>query len=103
MCIRDRSWNTALAFVCGDAVVWKPSEKTLLTGIACNALAREAARRAGAPEDIAQLILGDRETGQVLVEDPRIALVSATGSTRMGKDVAPRVAARPVSYTHLRA
>src|SRR5665811_1146110 len=88
------SWNTALAFVCGDAVVWKPSEKTLLTGIACNALAREAARRAGAPEDIAQLILGDRETGQVLVEDPRIALVSATGSTRMGKDVAPRVAAR---------
>ena len=88
------SWNTALAFVCGDAVVWKPSEKTLLTGIACNALAREAARRAGAPEDIAQLILGDRETGQVLVDDPRIALVSATGSTRMGKDVAPRVAAR---------
>src|SRR5665811_781102 len=91
---QHHTWNTALAFVCGDAVVWKPSEKTLLTGIACNALAREAARRAGAPEDIAQLILGDRETGQVLVEDPRIALVSATGSTRMGKDVAPRVAAR---------
>ena len=88
------SWNSALALVCGDAVVWKPSEKTLLTGIACNALAREAARRVGAPEGIAQIILGDRETGQMLVDDPRIALVSATGSTRMGKDVAPRVAAR---------
>ena len=88
------SWNSALAFVCGDAVVWKPSEKTLLTGLACHALAREAARRAGAPEGIAQLVLGGREVGEALVDDPRVALVSATGSTRMGKEVAPRVAAR---------
>ncbi|WP_420114486.1 aldehyde dehydrogenase family protein [Pseudactinotalea sp.] len=88
------SWNAALAFTCGDAVVWKPSEKTVLTGIACHALVREAARRAGAPEGIAQLVLGERGVGEALVDDPRVALVSATGSTRMGKEVAPRVAAR---------
>ena len=88
------SWNTALALVCGDAVVWKPSEKTLLTGIACQALMAEAARRAGAPADISAVIIGDRSVGEILVDDPRIALVSATGSTRMGKEVAPRVAAR---------
>ena len=88
------SWNTALALVCGDAVVWKPSEKTLLTGIACQALVAEAARRAGAPADISAILIGDRSVGEILVDDPRIALVSATGSTRMGKEVAPRVAAR---------
>ncbi|MDQ3157161.1 MAG: aldehyde dehydrogenase family protein [Actinomycetota bacterium] len=88
------SWNTALALVCGDAVVWKPSEKTLLTGIACQALVAEAARRAGAPADISAILIGDRSVGEILVDDPRIALVSATGSTRMGKAVAPRVAAR---------
>ncbi|MGJ9411251.1 aldehyde dehydrogenase family protein [Aeromicrobium sp. CF4.19] len=88
------SWNSALAFVCGDAVVWKPSEKTLLTALACHALAREAARRAGAPEDLAQLVLGAREVGQAMIDDPRVALVSATGSTRMGREVAPRVASR---------
>ncbi|MEO6470536.1 MAG: aldehyde dehydrogenase family protein [Aeromicrobium sp.] len=88
------SWNTALALVCGDAVVWKPSEKTLLTGIACQALMAEAARRAGAPADVSAILIGDRSVGEILVDDPRIALVSATGSTRMGKEVAPRVAAR---------
>ena len=88
------SWNTALALVCGDAVVWKPSEKTPLTAIACHAIAREAARRAGAPQDVVQLVLGEREVGEALVDDPRVPLVSATGSTRMGKEVAPRVAAR---------
>jgi aldehyde dehydrogenase (NAD+) len=88
------SWNAALAFVCGDPVVWKPSEKTLLTALACQALVREAARRAGAPEGISSLVLGGAEAGQVLVDDPRVALVSATGSTRMGRAVAPRVAAR---------
>lgn len=88
------SWNTALALVCGDAVVWKPSEKTLLTGIACQALMNEAAKRAGAPADIASLLIGDRTVGEVLVDDSRVALVSATGSTRMGKEVAPRVAGR---------
>ena len=88
------SWNAALAFVCGDAVVWKPSEKTLLTALACQALLSEAARRAGAPEDLSIVLLGDRVVGEALVDDPRVPLVSATGSTRMGKQVAPRVAAR---------
>lgn len=88
------SWNAALAFVCGDAVVWKPSEKTLLTALACQALFAEAARRAGAPADLSIVLLGDREVGEALVDDPRVPLVSATGSTRMGQQVAPRVAAR---------
>ncbi len=88
------SWNSALALVCGDSVVWKPSEKTLLTALACQALAREAAKRAGAPEHLTQVVLGAREVGEALVDDPRVQLVSATGSTRMGKEVAPRVAAR---------
>jgi aldehyde dehydrogenase (NAD+) len=88
------SWNTALALVCGDAVVWKPSEKTPLTGLACQALTAEAARRVGAPEHVSSVLLGDAAVGGALVDDPRIALVSATGSTRMGKAVAPRVAGR---------
>lgn len=88
------SWNAALAFVCGDAVVWKPSEKTLLTALACQALALEAGRRAGVPDNLSSVLLGDRTVGEVLVDDPRVPLVSATGSTRMGKEVAPRVAAR---------
>jgi aldehyde dehydrogenase (NAD+) len=88
------SWNAALAFVCGDAVVWKPSEKTMLTALACQALAAEAGRRAGVPDGLSSVLLGDRTIGEVLVDDPRVPLVSATGSTRMGKEVAPRVAAR---------
>ncbi|NUS49995.1 MAG: aldehyde dehydrogenase family protein, partial [Nocardioidaceae bacterium] len=88
------SWNAALALVCGDAVVWKPSEKTPLTALACQALTAEAARRVGAPEHLTAVLLGDAATGTALVDDPRVALVSATGSTRMGRTVAPRVAAR---------
>ena len=88
------SWNAALALVAGDAVVWKPSEKTLLTALACQALAAEAARRVGAPQALSQVVLGGSAVGEVLVDDPRVPLVSATGSTRMGKEVAPRVAAR---------
>ena len=88
------SWNAALAFVCGDAVVWKPSEKTVLTALACQALIAEAARRAGAPEAISTVLLGGAEVGEALVDDPRVALLSATGSTRMGRAVGPRVAAR---------
>ena len=88
------SWNAALALVCGDAVVWKPSEKTLLTGIACQALIEEAARRVGAPANISSLVLGDATTGRALVDDPRVALLSATGSTRMGRAIAPGVASR---------
>jgi aldehyde dehydrogenase (NAD+) len=88
------SWNAAVALVCGDSVVWKPSEKTLLTAVACQALLAEAARRAGAPEHVSALLLGDGRVGERMVDDPRVALVSATGSTRMGKEVAPRIAAR---------
>ena len=88
------SWNAALAFVCGDAVVWKPSEKTLLTALACQALIEEAARRAGAPAGISSVVLGGAAVGEALVDDPRVVLISATGSTRMGRAVAPRVASR---------
>ncbi len=88
------SWNAALALVCGDPVVWKPSEKTLLTALACQALAAEAARRVGAPEAITSVVLGAVAVGEALVDDPRVALISATGSTRMGRAVAPRVATR---------
>ena len=88
------SWNTVLALVAGDTVVWKPSEKTPVTAIAVQALADEAARRAGVDLPVTQLVLGERDAGEALVDDPRVALVSATGSTRMGREVAPRVAAR---------
>jgi aldehyde dehydrogenase (NAD+) len=88
------SWNAALAFVCGDPVIWKPSEKTLLTALACQALVSEAARRAGAPEAVSSVVLGGADVGEALVDDPRVALLSATGSTRMGRAVAPRVAGR---------
>jgi aldehyde dehydrogenase (NAD+) len=88
------SWNAALAFVCGDPVVWKPSEKTLLTALACQALVAEAARRVGAPEGLSAVVLGRAPVGEALVDDSRVALVSATGSTRMGRAVAPRVAGR---------
>ncbi len=88
------SWNAALAFVCGDSVVWKPSEKTMLTALACQALAAEAARRTGAPEGLSSVVLGGAEVGEALVDDPRVALLSATGSTRMGRAVGPRVAGR---------
>jgi len=88
------SWNTALALVCGDTVVWKPSEKTLLTALACQTLLAEAARRVGAPEGVSAVVLGGPEVGEALVADHRVALVSATGSTRMGRAVAPVVAGR---------
>jgi aldehyde dehydrogenase (NAD+) len=89
------AWNACLAFVCGDAVVWKPSEKTPLTGAAVQALFERALERFGdAPADLSQLIQGGRETGAALVDDCRVGLLSATGSTRMGREIAPRVAAR---------
>jgi aldehyde dehydrogenase (NAD+) len=88
------SWNSALALVCGDAVVWKPSEKTMLTALACQSLVAKAARRVGAPAAISSVVLGTAAVGEALVDDPRVALVSATGSTRMGRAVAPRVAGR---------
>jgi aldehyde dehydrogenase (NAD+) len=88
------SWNTALALVCGDPVVWKPSEKSLLTALACQALVAEAARRAGAPAAVSAVLVGGAAVGEALVDDPRVALLSATGSTRMGRAVAPQVAGR---------
>lgn len=88
------SWNTALALVCGDAVVWKPSEAAPLTALACAALLDRAVAEAGAPAALSQVVLGARATGEALVDDPRVALLSATGSTRMGREVGPRVAAR---------
>ncbi|WXL25978.1 aldehyde dehydrogenase family protein [Ectopseudomonas mendocina] len=89
------AWNTTLALVCGNAVVWKPSEKTPLTAMACQALLEQTMKEFGdAPQGLSQLIIGDREAGEVLVDDHRVPLISATGSTRMGRDVGPRVAAR---------
>nr|WP_314875078.1 aldehyde dehydrogenase family protein [uncultured Pseudomonas sp.] len=89
------AWNTALALVAGNAVVWKPSEKTPLTALACQALFEKALLAFGdAPAGLAQLVIGGREAGEALVDDPRVPLVSATGSTRMGREVGPRVAAR---------
>ena len=88
------AWNAALALVCGDPVVWKPSDRTPLTAVACAELARQAAADVGAPDGLVQVVLGDQRAGEALVDDPRVALVSATGSTAMGRAVGPRVAAR---------
>ncbi|WP_280382952.1 L-piperidine-6-carboxylate dehydrogenase [Nocardia wallacei] len=88
------SWNTAIALVCGDTVVWKPSETTPLTALACHTLLRRAAVEVGADPDVHQLIQGAVEVGERLVDDERVALVSATGSVRMGRAVGPRVAGR---------
>ena len=89
------SWNAALALVCGNAVVWKPSEKTPLTALATQAIVQRAVARFGsAPEGLLPLLLGEREVGAALVDDPRVALVSATGSTAMGRAVGPKLAAR---------
>ena len=89
------AWNAALALVCGNPVIWKPSEKTPLTAEAVAALMKRALKRFGdAPDGLVQLVQGGREIGEQLVDDPRIALVSATGSTAMGRAVGPRVAQR---------
>jgi aldehyde dehydrogenase (NAD+) len=88
------SWNSAIALVCGDTVVWKPSELTPLTALACQALIERAASDIGVSGHIARLIQGGREVGERLVDDPRVALLSATGSVRMGQQVGPRVAQR---------
>lgn len=89
------SWNAALALVCGDAVVWKPSEKTPLTALAVQALFERAAKKFdGAPHGLSVLLIGDASTGQQLVDAPLVKLISATGSTAMGRAVAPRLAAR---------
>ncbi len=89
------SWNAALAFVCGDPVVWKPSEKTPLTALATQAVVERAMRRFGdAPDGLSGILIGGRDVGGALVDDARVPLVSATGSTAMGRAVGPRLAAR---------
>jgi aldehyde dehydrogenase (NAD+) len=89
------AWNAALALVCGDSVIWKPSEKTPLTALATQALFERAVKRFGdAPANLSQVVLGLRDAGETLAKDARIPVVSATGSTRMGRELAPVVAAR---------
>jgi aldehyde dehydrogenase (NAD+) len=88
------SWNTAVALVCGDPVVWKPSELTPLTSLACAATLQQAIAELGAPADISQVLIGGADVGEALVDHAGVALLSATGSTRMGREVGPRVAGR---------
>lgn len=90
------SWNAALAFVCGDSVVWKPSEKTPLTALAVQAIVEKTMKRFGpeAPLGLSEVLIGAREIGDILVSDHRVPVVSATGSTRMGKEVGQKLAAR---------
>jgi len=88
------SWNTALAWVCGDVCIWKPSEKTPLCAVACQQIIAEVFKRNDVPEGVSVLINGGREVGEWLSHDERIPLVSATGSTRMGKAVGAAVGQR---------
>jgi aldehyde dehydrogenase (NAD+) len=88
------SWNVAIALVAGDPVVWKPSDKTPLTAVACDALLRRAAADVDAPADLSQVVHGGGDVGAALVAHEGVAIVSATGSTRMGRAVAPVVAGR---------
>lgn len=88
------SWNSFIAWVCGDTCVWKPSEKTPMTAIACQHIVAEVLKANGVPEGINGLVVGGREVGEWMSNDTRVPLVSATGSTRMGKAVAAAVGAR---------
>ncbi len=88
------SWNTAIALVCGDPVIWKPSELAPLSALASAALLDRAIAETGAPEGLSQVLIGGADVGEALVDSPGIALLSATGSTRMGRAVGPRVADR---------
>ena len=88
------SWNTALALVAGDAVVWKPSENAVLAALGAQSLLARAAAEVGAPENLAPVLIGGRDIGDAMVRDERVALVSATGSVRMGREVGPVVAER---------
>lgn len=88
------NWNTALAWVCGDVCVWKPSEKTPITAIACQQITKEVFDANGVPEGVSNLVIGGPEIGKLMAEDTRVPLVSATGSTRMGKSVGAAVGAR---------
>ncbi len=88
------SWNSMLAWVCGDVCIWKPSEKVPLCAIACQKIIQPVFKKNNVPEGVSCLIVGGREVGEWMSNDPRIPLVSATGSTRMGKAVGASVAQR---------
>lgn len=88
------SWNSMLSWVCGDVTIWKPSEKTPLCGIACQKIIQQVFKKNNVPEGVSGLVIGGREVGEWMSADTRIPLVSATGSTRMGKAVAASVAQR---------
>jgi aldehyde dehydrogenase (NAD+) len=88
------AWNTALAWICGDVCVWKPSEKAPLCGIACQNIAASVFKANNLPEGISCLVNGDYRVGEFMTNDKRVPLISATGSIRMGKIVAQKVAAR---------
>jgi aldehyde dehydrogenase (NAD+) len=88
------SWNSMLAWVCGDVCIWKPSEKTPLCAIACQHLIREVFEKNNVPEGVCNLVIGGRDVGEWMANDQRVPLVSATGSTRMGKAVGAAVGAR---------
>ncbi|HEY4324157.1 MAG TPA: aldehyde dehydrogenase family protein [Mucilaginibacter sp.] len=88
------SWNAMLAWVCGNVCIWKPSEKTPLTAIACQHIVQEVFKKHHIEEGVSCLVIGDREIGELMARDTRIPLISATGSTRMGKAVGTAVGAR---------
>ena len=88
------SWNAALAWVCGNVIVWKPSEKTPLCAIACQKIASDVFKKNGVPEGVSNLVIGERDLGERMANDTKIPLISATGSTRMGKAVGAAVGAR---------
>ena len=88
------NWNTALAWICGDVCIWKPSEKTPLTAIACQQITKEVFEANDVPEGVSCVLIGGAEIGKLMAEDKRIPLISATGSTRMGKSVGAAVGAR---------
>ena len=88
------NWNTALAWVCGDVCVWKPSEKTPLTALACQQITKEVFEANDVPEGVSGLVIGGADIGKLMSNDKRVPLVSATGSTRMGKSVSAAVGAR---------
>jgi aldehyde dehydrogenase (NAD+) len=88
------NWNTALAWVCGDVCIWKPSEKTPLTAIACQQITKEVFAANDVPEGVSGLIIGDGEIGELMANDKRVPLISATGSTRMGISVGEAVGRR---------
>lgn len=88
------SWNSMIAMACGDVCIWKPSEKTPLCGIACQQLISKIFKENKVPEGVCNLVTGTREVGEWLCEEPKIALVSATGSTRMGKAISAMVGQR---------